>query len=368
MRVCLISVEIFAWGKFGGFGRATRIIGRELVKRGVEVIAVTPRRKGQAAVEMLDGIRVLSFPQSNPLAALNLFRQANADVYHSQEPSMGTYLAQQAMPHRAHVVTFRDPRDAEDWRIEFSLPSVSPAQVVANWLYEDNPLVHYAVRRAQARFAAAKMIIPKARRKYHLSTDPLFLPTPVDVPPPYPKAPIPTVCFISRWDKRKRPELFFDLAAQFPEVRFIAAGKSRDPEYDRQLRQAYAHLPNLELAGFIDQFAGDGLSQLMGKSWILANTAAREGLPNSFIEAAAHGCAILAAVDPDDFASRFGYHVKNDNFACGLRALLEDDAWKIVGESGYQYVRDTFALQPAIQRHLDIYSQLTGQPLPAGVL
>ena len=34
MKICLISVEIFAWGKYGGFGRATRIIGRELVKRG----------------------------------------------------------------------------------------------------------------------------------------------------------------------------------------------------------------------------------------------------------------------------------------------------------------------------------------------
>jgi len=27
MRICLISVEIFSWGKYGGFGRATRIIG-----------------------------------------------------------------------------------------------------------------------------------------------------------------------------------------------------------------------------------------------------------------------------------------------------------------------------------------------------
>ena len=59
MRICLISTEIFAWGKFGGFGRATRMIGGELVKRGVEVIAVVPQRPGQRAVEQLDGITVL---------------------------------------------------------------------------------------------------------------------------------------------------------------------------------------------------------------------------------------------------------------------------------------------------------------------
>jgi hypothetical protein len=45
-------VEIFAWGKYGGFGRATRIIGRELVKRGYEVYAVVPRRPGQKPVEL----------------------------------------------------------------------------------------------------------------------------------------------------------------------------------------------------------------------------------------------------------------------------------------------------------------------------
>ena len=47
MKICLICVEIFAWGKFGGFGRATRIIGRELVKKGFEVTAIVPLRKGQ---------------------------------------------------------------------------------------------------------------------------------------------------------------------------------------------------------------------------------------------------------------------------------------------------------------------------------
>jgi len=62
MKICLISVEIFAWGKYGGFGRATRTIGRELAKRGVDVCAVVPLRKGQKPVENLDGITVYGFP------------------------------------------------------------------------------------------------------------------------------------------------------------------------------------------------------------------------------------------------------------------------------------------------------------------
>ena len=364
MRVCLISVEIFAWGKYGGFGRATRMIGRELVKRGVEVTAIVPRRKDQRPVEELDGIRVLGFKPKELLSATDLFRQANADIYHSEEPSLGTYLAMKAMPDRKHIVTFRDPRDTQDWRTEFRLPSLNPAQVIANWLYEDNWLVQDAVRRAHGWYAAAKMIIPKARVKYRLPADPEFLPTPVDVSLHVQKATRPTACFVSRWDKRKRPEIFFELARAFPNVHFLAAGHSRNPEWDGYLRKKYIDLPNLEMLGFIDQFRSNELTELLDRSWILINTAAREGLPNAFIEAAAHGCAILAAVDPDGFASNFGYLVQDDDFAGGLNILLENDRWQQLASQGYAYVRETFALDKAIDRHLSIYENLTGIPTP----
>jgi len=41
MRVCFICVEIFAWGKYGGFGRATRTFGRELAKKFPNVKFIT---------------------------------------------------------------------------------------------------------------------------------------------------------------------------------------------------------------------------------------------------------------------------------------------------------------------------------------
>ena len=124
MRICLISVEIFAWGKYGGFGRATRAIGRELAARGHTVFAVVPRRQGQRPVELLDGITVLGFSPWAPWTAARLLRDCDADIYHSCEPSFGTYLALQVMPDRKHMVTFRDPRDARDWKMEYDLPSL----------------------------------------------------------------------------------------------------------------------------------------------------------------------------------------------------------------------------------------------------
>lgn len=355
MRVCLIAVEIFAWGKYGGFGRATRIIGKELAQRGIDVVAVVPRRAEQRPVEYLDGIRVLSYPPQKWMSSLDLYKEANADIYHSMEPSLGTYLAQRAMPDRKHLVTFRDPRDLHDWVIEFKLPSLNSLQVLSNWLYEDNWLVKHAVRKADACFTTARCLISKTKKKYHLKKTPEFLPTPVAIPANIEKSPEPLVCYLARLDRRKRPELFLNLAQSFPEVKFLVAGQSRNSAWEAYLRQKYAHLPNLQFLGFVDQFSGEGLTSLLGKSWVMVNTSAREGLPNSFLEAAAHGCAILSSVNPDDFASRFGFFARDDDFAAGLRALLLNNLWQQRGAAGRQAMQDIFCLENAIARHLSIY-------------
>ena len=361
MRICLISVEIFAWGKYGGFGRATRTIGKHLVEHGHEVFAVVPRRDGQGPVEKLDGMTVLSFPQKSWFESRRLLREADAEIYHSCEPSLGTWLAQRELPDRVHVVTSRDPRDWEDWKTEFLLPSRSRLRVVANYVYENSLLVRRGVQRADVVYTAAKCLIPKAQAMYRLSRPPVFLPTPIPIPAEVTKADQPTVCFVGRLDRRKRPELFLDLARQFPGVRFICVGASNDPAWDAQLHARYGGQPNLDMRGFVDQFKGDALSRILGESWIIMNTSAREGLPNSMIEAAAHRCAVLSAVNPDDFAANFGWHVQDDDFATGLRQLLANDAWRERGLAAWRYVAATFATEPAIEGHIAAYEGLLRQ-------
>ena len=364
MRICLICVEIFAWGKYGGFGRATRLIGGELARRGVEVFAVVPRRGEQKPVEQLDGMTVLSFPGHRPWTARALYADCRADIYHSCEPSLGTYLAQRAMPDKRHVITLRDTRELSDWKMEYSLPSAGKLQVIANYLYEDNPLVHRAVRNADAIYCAAHLLAEKAQRKYRLPAAPQFLPTPVDVPAAFRKSAQPTVCYVGRLDRRKRPELFLDLAKQFPDVRFIAAGISRDAEWDRHLRAAYAHVTNLEIPGFIDQFSSRRHSELLEQSWIIVNTATREGLPNAFLEAAAHGCAILSGVNPDGFAAEFGFHAADGQFAEGLRFLLKNDNWRRAGLRGREYVEKHYESSRAIDLHRRRYSEILKDATP----
>ena len=368
MRICLICVEIFI-NKSGGFGRATRTIGRALAKRDIKVYAVVPQQGDQRPVEFRDGITILGFPKQQPWKTIELFKQVDADVYHSSEPSMSTVFAKRAMPHRKHMITFRDPRNIHDWKKEFDRPARSKLQVVSNFIYEHNFMVSSAVRKADRVYSLAKYLIPKIRKLYRLDTDPIFLPTPVNVPDLVEKAQRPTVGYLARWDRVKRPEVFLEIAEKLPHVDFIAAGDALDKNWENSLREKFGKTPNLELHGRVDQFKEpERHSRILGKCWMMVNTSTKEALPNAFLEAAAHRCAIIAGLDPDGFSSQFGYHVRprnsaaelpdSDDFARGVAWLIENDRWRKQGIRGYEYIRSTFETNRAIDLHIRAYQEL----------
>ena len=359
MHVCLNCVEIFSWGKYGGYGRTTRELGRRLVKAGVEVTAVVPRRNEQTSVEMLDGIRVLGFPMKAPWQAQSLFESCNADIVHSQEPSLATYFAMKALPNARHVITIRDPKFLRDWLVEVRYPSVSLSRTFLSRFYDVNFLVRSSVRQADAVLSATFDGRLKGRELYGLSRLPDFMPSPIVVPKVNgSKNAKPTVCMVGRWDKRKRPEVFFDLASRFPHVQFIAVGKSHDERRDRELRERYSHFSNLTMTGWIDQFRSEAMRDVLNASWILINTSAREGLPTSILEGMACGCAILSGVNPDDVARRFGYHVTDENYDAGLQSLLENGRWAQKGAAAREYVLAHYEAGRSIDRHLELYRGL----------
>jgi glycosyltransferase involved in cell wall biosynthesis len=361
MRICLVCSEIFAWGKYGGFGRSTRMLGRELVKRGVEVVAVVPRRVGQQSEELLDGMRVLSFAPSSLGEALRCYERAQCEIYHSQEASLGSYLAQRAAPRRAHVISFRDHKFWRDWLIELSYPSLSRRKTMIAAVYERNPLVRRAVLRADRLLCVSPHLQRPIQNAYCLSAPPEFLGSPIIIPTQMPKkSPRPLVCFVGRLDRRKRPDRFISLAARFPQVQFVMAGVSQDVQFDAQLRASAASLDNLKMAGFLQQFDAPELQQLLERSWVLVNTSVREGLPNSMLEALAHRCALLSEVDVTGFAARFGHHATDGNLESGLERLLDNGRWRDLGERGFDYIRKYFTSDNVLERHVALYEELRG--------
>ena len=81
MRICLICTEFFGLGSAGGFGFATRILGRELAKRGVEVYAVIPHPRGAEETSVvLDGVHVKTFPRLDLFGSMRLYKDISIEA------------------------------------------------------------------------------------------------------------------------------------------------------------------------------------------------------------------------------------------------------------------------------------------------
>lgn len=368
MRICFVSPEVFSWGYHGGFGFLTRTLGRELARRGHEVSVVTVRRGDQGEVEELDGVTVYGFPSHREkpralssvlsrLDSVEFYRRADAEIYHSEEVSYNTFVAQKAVPERRHIITFQDPYDLTEWlRISQVDSRYRMTPQFRARLLAENRILSHACHVADALYAQARFLIERAVRLFKLREKPVFLPNPVEVPRrTMKKADEPTVCFLARWDPQKRVELFFKLARVFPEVKFIAMGRSHDRSMDARLRRSYGEIPNLELTGFV---AEEEKSKILERSWALINTSIREALPISFLEALAHETPILSGENPDGLTSDYGFHVTNDDYAEALRTMLATDGWRERGRLGRRLVEEVYEVDKVVDRHVEIYRSL----------
>jgi glycosyltransferase involved in cell wall biosynthesis len=354
MRVCIVTTELLGVGASGGNGVGARAISRHLAARSVEVGVIVPRRQHEP-VRRVEDIPIRSYNRSDLRAFAREVRAANADVYHYVQASLGAWLAQRVMPDRAHVVECVDPRDWSDWRIDFRLPTHSPLRLFPSFVYFGTRPAALSARRADAIQVPARFLQAKVRRLYGLSVDPHYAPMPFDDPIDEAKSPSPLVAFVGRIVPRKRPEIVIDLAQRFPKVSFVIVGGGSDSDYAGHVHRRAAAVANVTFTDFIDQAAEQTLFSYLSKAWVLINTSAREGLPLTFIEAAGHRCAILSERDPDGYASKFGYHAADGDFARGLEWLLADNNWRPAGERGHAHVMHDHNADSAIKRQLSIY-------------
>ena len=63
----------------------------------------------------------------------------------------------------------------------------------------------------------------------------------------------------------------------------------------------------------------------------------------------------MSHTDPERFATRFGYHAGEEDLDFGLEFLLSDERWKVLGERGHRYVSQIFAVEKAMEAHLEAY-------------
>ena len=359
LKICILASQYFGWGKYGGFGSMSRRLAESIASRGIETSVILPRRKGQLPLEKINGVNVYSFKPFNVFEAIRLLKKSKANIFHSQDPTFLSSLAQIVRRNDIHLITCRDPRDSKDWLIEFKDATWGRRlKIPLNYLLEGSFLVSYAVKRAAGVYTPAHFLIEKVKRMYNPRAEVRMLPNLIEVPkelPPKPEKPVLT--FIGRLDRRKRPEIFLELARKFPDYTFVVVGKAESPERDAILKKQYANLPNIDWQGFVDRFREpERMAKILEKTWILVNTASREGLPMSFLEAAGYSCAIVSGVDPDNFSGRFGLNAINDNYEKAIADIMSDkNVAKEKGRAAREYVLTEYEWNIALDRHIQIY-------------
>jgi glycosyltransferase involved in cell wall biosynthesis len=358
-RVCLVTSIFHGFGKIGGFGTMAKSLAIALVDEGYDVVIAVPRRKGQAQVTEVCGFTVLGLTMSQ-MVNPKLYARIRADLYHSQSPNLMSVAAKIGNPDAKHVITCRDPRTIGDWLIEIRDATWRrKLRNIALMMFEEGPLVSWAIRSADCVAYAARFLEEKINRMYRPRIPLTFLPNIERVPDAVPtKFGHPTACFVGRFDRRKRPELYIELAKSVPDVEFLMVGKAEDANWQKTLEKMAEPISNLRLLGYIDKFDDDNFYDVYESSWVFVNTASREAHPLTFFEAAGRGCAILSYVNPDNFASEFGYWAADEDFEKGLRTLLEKGDWQRRGQAGYEYVKENYNYKKAAQAHMDVYARL----------
>ncbi|HJX01934.1 MAG TPA: glycosyltransferase family 4 protein [Candidatus Humimicrobiaceae bacterium] len=379
IKLCFLSDSIFNWGRYGGYGKLTRDLGRELAKRGFPVSVAIPKSSNQRIFERLDGMKIIGYPKlPSKTQYLSFFLTyrflIDADIFHSTGESIFSYIAIKSRPGKRHIITLQDPRDDNDWKVIYTVPGTTDKKTLEVWKDDTETfeigtktlfrrirekMEYKAVKQADALYCQAKYLGEKVRNMYNLDHKPEFLPNPIYIPEhEIQKSGKPTVCFLGRLDIIKRPWIFFNLAKEFPEIDFIVMGKSHYPQITEEIYNAYSRIKNLEFKGWS---LGEEKSKILGRSWILINTSIHECLPISFLEALSYKCALLSCQDPDNLTSKYGIKTDLydfDSFKDGLNKLIENNHWKKKGELGYQYVKKIHEVNKVIDKHIKIYENV----------
>src|SRR5258708_33794725 len=106
MKICIISSQIAGFGKIGGFASMTKQLALALDAAGWEVAVLVPKRKDQESIEKLGAITIYGLTLKD-FFSYKIYRLINADIYHSQNPNLFSFIAQLAEPHKKHVITCR---------------------------------------------------------------------------------------------------------------------------------------------------------------------------------------------------------------------------------------------------------------------
>ena len=157
----------------------------------------------------------------------------------------------------------------------------------------------------------------------------------------------------------KRPEIFADLAEDFPEERFVMIMTKSKAALEKwhKIEQRAKDIDNLKL---IEQVPFKEIDSYFAQAKVFVNTSTAEGFPNTFLQTMMVETPILSLnVDPDDFikVNDCGIVCRDsyENMKKSLGVLLNDkEKRNKMGEKGYQYLKANHDVKNNIKKWKDM--------------
>jgi glycosyltransferase involved in cell wall biosynthesis len=361
IKLGIVANEFFGReiGGIGGFGWAARQVAsffNHHPEYGVEAIFLnqTLPLGDSAAKNAVHNTRMITRGTTR-LSNLRRLQAERFDLLLMVDYRPSYRFSAAALPLTPIIVWVRDPRTSDDMRKinTLRIPGAEGVRPQGIDPIDCTSLAKIAqasrLLRRPLRFATpAPHLADKILETYGLAPEQVsFLPNIIDIHgDDISKSLTPRVVFLGRLDPIKRPWLFMKLAAQFPEVEFLAMGQSH---FEGGGTWRPVDLPaNVRLLEHVD---GEDKAKMLASSWVLVNTSIHERLAISFLEALACGTPIISCQNPEDVISRFGVYVGRwdgaglealPKFVQALKLLLEDAALRMrLGSEGRAWVART---------------------------
>lgn len=371
-RMCFVSHN--AWGELsgqsgghiGGVERQTALMARWFAAAGWAVsMATWDERRGASldtgGVEHIPlcrrdaGLPGLRFIHPRWTSLNRALRAADADVYYH---NCGEYVTGQvALWCRRQGRKFVYST-ANDTDVHPDLPELRTVR--------ERVLYRYGLRSADAIVTQTEMQRRMLRDGFGRESVviPMPCPGPRDayyVPPSIPTDRPPSVLWIGRLCRQKRPDRLVEVARRRPSLHFDLVGPVYPSDYARRVREQAEATENITVHGPV---ARTQLGRLYRRASCMLSTSDFEGFPNTFLEAWSFGLPVISTFDPDGLIASRGLGAAVDDVEAMIEALDDllssPQRHRGCSRRAREYYNKTHAVAAVMPRFRQVFADVLG--------
>jgi len=174
------------------------------------------------------------------------------------------------------------------------------------------------------------------------------------------------ILWVGRSEKLKNPELFLELAKNFPKEKFVMIAPKTIFSNKHEIEIKAKKIKNMR---FIHYVPFNLINKYFENAKILINTSDYEGFPNTFVQATSNSVPIISLnVNPDNFLSTYncGFCAKGDFelMKKQIKRLLKDKKlYEKMSKNAYRYAKNNHDVKRIISEYKKIIKELVNKKL-----